>query len=50
VSRAGFVRFQTDLRARMLAEVRHLPVTVLDGTAPLDAVLAKIIAAVGERP
>lgn len=48
VSWAGFVRMQTDLRARMLAEVKGLPLTVVDGTASPDAVLAKIVAAVGE--
>lgn len=47
VSREGFVRLQTDLRARMLAEVKDLPLTVVDGTAPPDAVLAKILSAVG---
>ncbi len=47
VSREGFVRLQTDLRARMLAEVKDLPVTVVDGTAAPDAVLAKIVSAVG---
>jgi thymidylate kinase len=47
VSRDGFVRLQTDLRARMLAEVKDLPVTIVDGTAAPDAVLAKIVSAVG---
>jgi len=50
VSRDGFVRMQTDLRDRMLAEVKGLPLTVLDGTAAPDAVLAKIVSAVGEAP
>jgi thymidylate kinase len=48
VSRDGFVRMQTDLRARMLAEVRGLPLTIVDGTASPDTVLAKIVSAVGE--
>ncbi|HEY3259069.1 MAG TPA: hypothetical protein VGJ95_02190 [Pseudonocardiaceae bacterium] len=47
VSRWGFVRFQTDLRARMLAEVGDLPLTMVDGTATPDTVLAKILSAVG---
>jgi thymidylate kinase len=48
VSKDSFVRMQADLRARMLAEVKGLPVTVVDGTASPDAVLAKIVSAVGE--
>jgi thymidylate kinase len=48
VSREGFVRMQTDLRASMLAEVEELPLTVIDGTAAPDAVLARIMSAVGE--
>jgi thymidylate kinase len=47
-SRDGFVRMQTDLRELMLAEVKGLPLTVVDGTAAPDAVLAKIVSAVGE--
>ena len=47
VTREGFLRMQTDLRARMLAEVNDLPLTVVDGTADPDAVLAKIVSAVG---
>jgi thymidylate kinase len=47
VTHEGFTRFQTDLRATMLAEVADLPLTVLDGTEPQDAVLAKIVATVG---
>jgi thymidylate kinase len=47
VSREGFVRLQTDMRARMLAEVKDLPLTIVDGTAPPDSVLAKIVSAVG---
>lgn len=43
----GFVRLQADMRARMLAEVADLPVTVVDGTAAPDHVLAKIVSAVG---
>jgi thymidylate kinase len=43
----GFVRMQRDLRAAMLAEIRDLPVTVLDATAAPDAVLAKVAAAIG---
>lgn len=50
VSRDGFVRMQADLHTRMLAEVGELPVTVVDGTAHPDEVLAKILAAVGGRP
>lgn len=46
--RDGFVRMQTDLRTRMLAEVKDLTVTVIDGVAPPDAVLGKIRAAVGK--
>jgi thymidylate kinase len=48
VSREGFVRMQADLRERMLAEVNDLPVTVIDGTAHPDVVLAKIRSAVGD--
>lgn len=48
VTRDSFVRLQTDLRARMLAEVEGLPLTIIDGTASPDKVLAKIRAAVGE--
>lgn len=47
VSRQGFVTFQADLRTRMLAEIRNLPVTVVDGTAGQDHVLDKIVSAVG---
>lgn len=50
VTRGGFVRMQRDLRDGMLAAVKDLPVTVVDGTAAPDAVLAKIVAAVGEAP
>jgi thymidylate kinase len=50
VSRAGFLALQADLRGRMLREVADLPVTVVDGTAPPDVVLAKVVAAVGESP
>lgn len=49
VTHDGFVRMQTDLRDRMLAEVKGLPLTVVDGTAPPDTVLAKVRSAVG-RP
>ena len=48
VSRDGFLRMQADLRARMLAEVKGLPLTLVDGTASPDTVLAKIVSAVGE--
>jgi thymidylate kinase len=48
VSRDGFLRLQTDMRTRMLAEVKDLPTTVVDGTAAPDAVLAKILSAVGK--
>ncbi|MEO6504331.1 MAG: hypothetical protein ABIQ09_20785 [Jatrophihabitantaceae bacterium] len=48
VTRDGFLRMQTDLRTRMLAEVKGLPLTVIDGTASPDSVLAKILSAVGE--
>ncbi|MPZ83081.1 MAG: hypothetical protein GEV28_22895 [Actinophytocola sp.] len=47
VTEEGFIRMQTDLRARMFAEVGDLPLTVIDGTADQDVVLAKIISAVG---
>jgi thymidylate kinase len=47
-TRDGFLRMQRDLRERMLAEVKGLPVTVIDGTAAPDVVLAKIVSAVGE--
>lgn len=47
VTRDGFVRFQADAGTRMLAEVRDLPLTVVDGTVPPDAVLAKILATAG---
>jgi thymidylate kinase len=47
VTREGFVRFQADLNARMRAEVGNLPLTVVDGTASPDEVLAKIRATVG---
>lgn len=50
VTREGFVRLQTDLRARMLAEVGGVPVTMIDGTTSPDEVLAKVVAAVGEPP
>jgi thymidylate kinase len=46
-TRQAFVDFQTDLRALMLEQVRDLPVTMVDGTAPPDTVLAKIRSAVG---
>ncbi|MEV4141643.1 hypothetical protein AB0J72_56990 [Dactylosporangium sp. NPDC049742] len=46
-TRDGFVRMQRDLRTAMLAEIRDLPVTVLDATAGPDAVLAKVAAAIG---
>jgi thymidylate kinase len=48
VSKDGFVRLQTDMRARMLAEIGGLPLTIVDGTASPDAVLAKILSAVGD--
>lgn len=48
VSWDGFRRLQSDLRTRMLAEVRGLPLTIIDGTAPVDEVLAKIRSAIGE--
>jgi thymidylate kinase len=48
ITREGFVRLQTDLRATMLAEVGDLPLTVIDASESSDAVLAKIVAAVGE--
>lgn len=48
VSRDGFLRMQNDLRTRMLAEIKGLPVTIVDGTAAPEAVLAKIRSAVGE--
>jgi thymidylate kinase len=48
VSLEGFVRLQTDLRTKMLTEVGELPLTVIDGTAAPDAVLDKIVSAVGE--
>jgi thymidylate kinase len=48
VSRAGFVRMQADMRAKMLAEVKDLPLTIVDGTAPPDSVLAKILSTAGE--
>lgn len=50
VNREGFLRLQTDLRAGMLAEVADLSVTMIDGTATQDEVLAKVVAAVGESP
>jgi len=50
VSRDGFVRLQNDMRARMLAEVEDLPLTIVDGTAHPDVVLAKILSAVGGMP
>ncbi|OLF05270.1 hypothetical protein BLA60_37075 [Actinophytocola xinjiangensis] len=43
----SFTRFQHDLRERMFAEIGDLPVTVVDGTEPPEAVLAKVVAAVG---
>lgn len=46
VSRDGFIRMQTDLRAAMLAEIDGIPVTIVDGTAAPDDVLAKIRSAV----
>lgn len=48
VTRDGFVRMQADLRVRMLAEVKGLPLTVVDGTTTPDVVLAKIRSTVGE--
>lgn len=48
VSRESFIRLQTDLRTMMLAEVGELPLTIIDGTDTPDAVLDKIISAVGE--
>lgn len=48
VDREGFVQFQADMRVRMLAETAGLPVTIVDGTASPDTVLAKILSAVGE--
>lgn len=45
-SREAFTRFQTDLREWMLAEVAHLPVTIIDATAPPNEVLAQIRAAI----
>jgi thymidylate kinase len=50
VSRAGFIRLQHEMRARMLAEVNDLPVTIVDGTAEPDVVLAKIVSVVGGLP
>jgi thymidylate kinase len=48
VSRDGFVRMQSDMRTRMLAEVKDLPLTIVDGTAHPDVVLAEIVSAVRE--
>jgi thymidylate kinase len=48
-TRDGFVRMQSDLRTMMLAEVGDLPLTVLDGTAAPDDVLARIVAAVAQE-
>jgi thymidylate kinase len=50
VTLSGFTRLQRDLRTHMFTEVRDLPVTVVDATAGRDAVLAKIVAAVGGEP
>ncbi|MFC4146076.1 hypothetical protein ACFO0M_07400 [Micromonospora mangrovi] len=47
LTREGFVAFQRDLRALMLEQLADLPVTMVDGAAPPDEVLAKIISAVG---
>lgn len=50
VSWESFARLQRDLRTEMLAEVAHLPVTIVDGTAAPEAVQAAIRAAVtGDR-
>ncbi|WP_431930455.1 dTMP kinase [Micromonospora sp. RP3T] len=43
VGRADFVRLQTDLRAALLAEVRDLPVRIVDGAAPPDEVVAAVL-------
>lgn len=48
VSREGFINMQADLRTRMLAEVKDLPLTIVDGTAAPDLVLAEIMSAVGK--
>jgi thymidylate kinase len=50
VTREGFVRLQTDLRTRMLAEIGDLPLTIVDGAARPEEVPAKILSAVGEAP
>ncbi|WP_343446570.1 dTMP kinase [Micromonospora schwarzwaldensis] len=48
VGRADFVRLQTDLRAALLAEVRDLPVRIVDGAAPPDEVVAAVLTTMRE--
>jgi len=47
VTEESFAAMQRDLRERMFAEIGDVPVTVVDGTEPREAVLAKVVAAVG---
>lgn len=44
---ADFIRLQSELRAAVLAEVGDVPVKIIDGDAPPDAVVAKVLAALG---
>jgi thymidylate kinase len=44
--RAGFFRLQSNLRAAVLEEVGDVPVTMIDGTADPEDVLADLLAAV----
>ncbi|MFI5916040.1 dTMP kinase [Dactylosporangium sp. NPDC051541] len=47
---AAFVAYQRDLRAAMLAEVRDLRVTVVDGAGPPDEVAARVRAVLRTVP
>lgn len=41
--RASFFRLQSDLRAAVLEEVGDVPVKIIDGSAPPDAVVAEVL-------
>jgi thymidylate kinase len=46
-AQAGFARLQSQLRAAILEEIGDVPVTIVDGEAPADAVLAEVLAVLG---
>jgi len=48
-TRDGFLAFQRDLQDRMLEEVRGLPVDILDGATPREALVEQVLAILGRE-